>query len=86
MACRDSKVGVAARGLTDKQVRESLPEGTPEWITPQMIRDVIRIWQPRRKRQITATAAVKVIMETVALSDGLIRLVKQRVRRRRLQG
>jgi hypothetical protein len=40
---------------------DTLPTGTPEWVTPALVHDTIRVWQPFYKNPLTLEDAVIIL-------------------------
>lgn len=40
---------------------EALPAGTPAWITPELIRETMRVWQPYYSASVTPEDAVTIL-------------------------
>lgn len=41
---------------------EAVPPGSPAWITPELIRETIRVWQPHYSASVTPEDAVTILM------------------------
>ena len=39
----------------------AVPSATPEWITPELIRLTLKVWQPYYSKQLTAEDAVTIV-------------------------
>lgn len=69
-ARRDQSEG----GVGRESPQESLPSGTPEWITPELVEATIRVWQPfYGKAQLSPADAVQILVGTgrlLAVLDG----------------
>ena len=50
-----------------------VPEGTPPWITPALIRETIATWQPFYRDSITVDDAVKILTNVGRLFEVLSR-------------
>ena len=50
-----------------------VPPGTPAWITPRLLAETIRTWQPYYERPLTPEAAVAIIRNVGRLVDVLAR-------------
>ena len=48
-----------------------VPAGTPEWITPQLIAETIRVWQPYYREVLTPEEAVTMIRNVGRLYQAL---------------
>jgi len=51
--------------------RLSLPAGTPDWITPELVEATIRTWQPYYKTPLTIDDAIEIIRNAGLLFDAL---------------
>jgi hypothetical protein len=49
----------------------SLPAGSPGWVTPELIADTIRVWQPYYRAPLTSEDALGMIMNVGQLFDVL---------------
>jgi hypothetical protein len=50
---------------------EELLVAMPRWITPELITETIRVWQPRCDRPITREEAVQLILQVSRLLEVL---------------
>ena len=41
-----------------------VPPGTPKWITPELLADTLRVWQPYYKEKLTPADAVEIMAST----------------------
>ena len=48
-----------------------VPAGTPDWITPELIEQTIRVWQPYYAELVTPEEAVTMILNVGRLYDVL---------------
>jgi len=48
-----------------------VPAGTPDWITPELVEETIRVWQPYYKDVLTPEEAVTMILDVGRLFDAL---------------
>ena len=46
----------------DKQSLDPALQGIPSWITPELIADTVRVWQPYYTEPLTAKDAVGILM------------------------
>jgi len=53
-----------------------VPPGTPAWITPQLLAETIRTWQPYYEKPLTPEEAVAIIKSAGRLVDVLTREVE----------
>jgi hypothetical protein len=58
----------------DCEVREGarpgiLPAGTPGWITPELVEQTIRVWQPYYQAVLTPEDAITMILNTGRLFE-----------------
>ena len=58
--------------MTENDVR--IPPGTPAWITPELVADTLRVWQPYYKEKLTTADAVEIMMNVSRLYDVLCRI------------
>jgi hypothetical protein len=56
---RVSKVGGRVAADTP---RVSLPPGTPNWITPELVEQTLAVWQPRYQCSLSVEDAVAILM------------------------
>lgn len=49
-----------------------VPEGAPRWITPELMEDTWRTWQPFYKETLTMDDALEIITNVVRLADLLV--------------
>jgi hypothetical protein len=50
---------------------DMVPAGTPEWITPHLIAETIRVWQPYYREVLTPEEAVTMIRNVGRLYEAL---------------
>jgi hypothetical protein len=59
----------------DCRIREDaksiVPPGTPDWITPELIEQTIRVWQPYHQAVVTTEEAVTMIQTVGHLFQAL---------------
>ena len=48
-----------------------VPAGAPDWITPELVEETIRVWQPYYKDVLTPEEAVTMILDVGRLFDAL---------------
>lgn len=48
-----------------------VPAGTPDWITPELIEQTIRVWQPYYRATLTPEEAVTMILRVGRLFEAL---------------
>lgn len=48
-----------------------LPPGAPTWITADLIRDTVDVWQPYYDRELTADDAVEILQNVAHMFDAL---------------
>ncbi|GIK15217.1 MAG: hypothetical protein BroJett003_01810 [Planctomycetota bacterium] len=51
----------------------AVPPGTPEWITPELVRLTQKVWNPRYKTSLTRDEAITIIQNAGRLFDLLTR-------------
>lgn len=51
----------------------AVPPATPAWITPDLIRLTLKVWQPRYATPLSAEDAVTILRNTGRLFDALSR-------------
>lgn len=51
--------------------RHGVPPGTPSWITPELIAQTLRVFQPRYKEPLTESDAVGILQNLGRLFDCL---------------
>ena len=60
---------------SDCQTRDDakciVPAGSPDWITPELIEETIRVWQPYYEATLTPEDAVTMIIDVGRLFDAL---------------
>jgi hypothetical protein len=56
-------------GQADGGVSVTVPAGTPEWITAELIEQTIRVWQPHYQATLTPEEAVTMIQSVGRLYD-----------------
>jgi hypothetical protein len=49
-----------------------LPAGVPPWITPELVRLTLRVWQRHYSRPLTVEDAVTIIQNAGRLIDALV--------------
>lgn len=62
----------------------TLPPGTPAWITPQLVQQTLRVWQPYYSSPLTVDDAVTMILDVSRLFDVLAQRERSRETVRRL--
>lgn len=60
---RDCEVQEDARGI--------VPAGAPDWITPELVEETIRVWQPYYEAIVTPEEAVTMIQSVGRLYQAL---------------
>ncbi|MCG8587010.1 MAG: hypothetical protein MI757_20075 [Pirellulales bacterium] len=48
-----------------------LPEGLPDWITQDLVRQTLDVWQPRYGRELTTDEAIEILRNVVRLAEFL---------------
>jgi hypothetical protein len=48
---------------------QRVPDGAPEWVTPDLIARTIDLFQPKYKEPLTPEASLEIILNTVHLFD-----------------
>lgn len=61
----------------DKQSLDPALQGIPSWITPELIADTVRVWQPYYTEPLTAKDAVGILMGVGNLFHALPEAVSQ---------
>ncbi len=51
----------------------SLPAGTPEWITPELVHLTRKVWEPRYGRPLSVEEAITIVLTAGRLFDFLKR-------------
>lgn len=51
--------------------RYPVPAGAPSWITPELIEDTLRVWQPHYQETLTPEDAVSMLLNVGELFDVL---------------
>ena len=51
----------------------TLPAGTPDWISPQLVEQTLRVWQPYSRQLLTVADAIEMILNVGRLSNALSR-------------
>lgn len=51
----------------------ALPQGTPAWVTPQLVERTLRVWQPRYASPLSVDDAVTMILAVGRLYDVVAR-------------
>jgi hypothetical protein len=64
--CEDNQAPEDATEMT-------VPQCAPAWITPELIRETILVWQPYYSESITPEAAYTILQNTGRLLDVLFR-------------
>lgn len=59
------------RGLLEGDIR--LPEGTPAWITPELVALTHKVWQPRSSVPLSVEDSITILRNTDELFDVLAR-------------
>lgn len=49
-----------------------MPAGVPPWVTPELVRLTLRVWQPRYSRPLSVDDAVTIIQNAGRLIDALV--------------
>lgn len=62
---------VQPRGAEPEAVR--VPEGAPRWVTPELIEQTLRVWQPYYESPLIPEDALEMIMSVGRLVDVLAR-------------
>jgi hypothetical protein len=65
--------GCSARPAPSPEGSGGVPPGAPSWITPDLIADTLRVWQPYYRTPLTAEDALEMIMNVGQLFDVLYR-------------
>lgn len=47
----------------------TIPPAAPPWVTPQLVDDTLRAWQPLYERTLTATDALEILLDVGRLLD-----------------
>jgi hypothetical protein len=53
------------------QPATTVPEGTPPWVTAELIVDTIETWQPYYEEQLTSRDALEILLSVAHLVDAL---------------
>ncbi|MCD8140365.1 MAG: hypothetical protein LUE17_11405 [Planctomycetaceae bacterium] len=48
-----------------------LPAGTPDWISPELLADTIKTWQPYYREELTESEALEILLTVSRLIDAL---------------
>ena len=56
-----------------KGAHTAVPSGAPAWITPELVAQTLKVWQPRYKDQLSAEDAVTILLSASRLFDVLAR-------------
>lgn len=51
---------------------ELVPPGAPRWITPALIRETIRVWQPYYEAMLTPDEALTILLNVGRLFEALL--------------
>lgn len=51
-----------AKNQRPSALEAAVPVGSPAWITPELIRETIRVWQPYYSASVTPEDAVTILM------------------------
>jgi hypothetical protein len=62
---------VDSRGCSLVTVNYAVPPGAPAWVTPELITDTLRVWQPYYDIPLTADDALDMIVHVWQLFDVL---------------
>lgn len=57
--------------LTLQHLVDILPAGTPDWITPELVEQTIRVWQPYYQQELTIEGALEIIQTVGRFVDAL---------------
>ena len=68
MARRNQQSDSQSRGDASESI---VPAGAPDWITPELIEETIRVWQPYYEATLTPEDAVTMIIDVGRLFDAL---------------
>lgn len=49
----------------------AVPPGAPAWITPELIADTLKVWQPFYANQLTSADALQILLTTAHLFETL---------------
>ena len=60
----------AAHQPADRQLCP-VPPGAPSWVTPELVGQIIKVWQPYYAEPLTAEEALAIIMNVAGLWDVL---------------
>lgn len=52
---------------TDVCKGDALPPGTPQWITPELVRYTLEVWQPHYQQKLTVDDAIEMIVNAYNL-------------------
>ncbi|MCA9243660.1 MAG: hypothetical protein KDA32_06900 [Phycisphaerales bacterium] len=55
----------------DSRPTARLEPGLPAWITPELIAETIRVWQPYYAAPLSAVDAVEILVNTAILLDSI---------------
>jgi hypothetical protein len=57
--------------IADDAVSGIIPAGTPEWITPELVEETIRVWQPYYAEVLSPDEAITMIRNVGRLFQAL---------------
>ena len=59
--------------LTSQHARipVEVPAGAPDWVTPELLSDTLRTWQPSYAHTLTVEEALEILLSVVHLFDQL---------------
>ena len=66
---------MAPTDRTDRSIENDLadeelvPPGSPDWITPERVRETLRFWQPRYGGTLTPKDAVEILVNVRRFAD-----------------
>jgi len=49
----------------------TLPSGAPKWITPDLLRDTVEIWQPYYAEELTDAESLEILLTVSRIFDTL---------------
>jgi hypothetical protein len=71
MAPTNHTGGSVENNLTDEEL---VPPGSPDWVTPERVRETLRFWQPRYGGTLTPKDAVEILVNVRRWADFFVKM------------